>query len=226
MRLYFKKPVTTLLTSPTSSLRTLATRTSPSCSTRIPLSQILRFSPSRNPPQAKIPGAWFYLSFEVSCAAPLFPVLRRSHFALYTSLPLTFFGDYIGYNVDFIGGDSYMSAFSTVCDVFSDPDFLAPGNSFLWGLGALEEPNRERTGFLMMPKRPYEWRKDSHGCHQYDNAALGFGPRDQTAHHPVFLHLRTTNLPGPDSIMRSEHAQRRRFERRHNKHERMKRRRT
>ena len=39
-----------------------------------------------------------------------------------------------------------------------------------------------------------------------DNAALGFGPRDQTAHLPLFLHLRTANLPGPDSIMRSEHA--------------------
>ena len=46
-----------------------------------------------------------------------------------------------------------------------------------------------------------------------DNAALGFGPRDQTAHLPLFLHLRTANLPGPDSIMRSEHAQQRRIER-------------
>ena len=56
-----------------------------------------------------------------------------------------------------------------------------------------------------------------HGCYNSDNAALGF---------PVFLHLRTTNLPGPNSIMRSEHAQQRRFERRHNEHERMRRRRT
>ena len=38
-------------------------------------------------------------------------------------------------------------------------------------------------------------------------------PHDQTAHLPVFLHLRTTNLPGPDSIMCSEHAQQRRMER-------------
>ena len=63
-----------------------------------------------------------------------------------------------------------------------------------------------------MPKRPYEWRVD-------DNAALDFGPRDHTAHLPVFLHLRTTNLPGPDSIMRSEHAQQRRMERRHHRHD-------
>ena len=130
------------------------------------------------------------------------------------------------HNVDFTGGDFNMSAFSTVSDVFSDPDFSAPGNSFLWGLGALEEQYRECTGFLNMPKRPYEWRVDTHGCYKFDNATLGLGPRDQTAHLPVFLHLRTTNLPGPDSIMRSEHARQRRFVRRHSKPERMKRRRT
>ena len=124
-------------------------------------------------------------------------------------------------NVDLIGGDLNMSAFSTVGDVFSDPEFSAPGNSFLWRLGALEEQNRERPGFLNMPKRPYEWRVDSHSCYKYDNAALGFEPRDQTAHLPVFLHLRTTDLPGPDSIMRSEHAQQRRMERRHHKYDRV-----
>ena len=75
-----------------------------------------------------------------------------------------------------------------------------------------------------MPKRPYEWRVDSHGCHKFDNAALGFGPCDQTAHLPVFLLLRTTNLPGPDSIVRSEQAQQRRLERKHNRLERRKRR--
>ena len=130
------------------------------------------------------------------------------------------------HNVDFSGFDFNMSTFSTVGDVFSDSEFSASGNQFLWGLGALEESDRERTGFLIMPNRPYEWRVDSHGCCKFDNAALGFGPRGQTAHFPVFLHLRTTNLPVSDSIMRSEHAQQRRLEHRHNKHERMKRRRT
>ena len=115
------------------------------------------------------------------------------------------------HNVDFIGGDFNMSALSTVGDVFSDPEFSAPGDSFLWGLCALEEPNCERTGVLIMPKRPYEWRVDSHGCYKFDNAS---------AHLLVFLHLRTTNLPGPSSIMRSEHAQQRRMERRHHKHDR------
>ena len=107
------------------------------------------------------------------------------------------------HNVGFIGGDLNMSAFSTVGDVFTDPVFSAPGNFFLWALGALEDSNRECAGFLIMPKRPYEWRVDSHGCHTFNNADLALGPRDTSAHLPVFLHLRTTNFPGPDSITRS-----------------------
>ena len=104
------------------------------------------------------------------------------------------------YNVDFIGGDFNMSAFSTVSDVFSDPEFSAPGHSCLWGLGALDEQYRECTGFLIMPKRPYEWRVDSHGCYKIDNSALGLGPRDQSAHLPVFLHLRNTNILDPIAL--------------------------
>ena len=38
------------------------------------------------------------------------------------------------HNVDFIGSDFNMSALSTVGDVFSVPEFSAPGNSFLWDL--------------------------------------------------------------------------------------------
>ena len=104
------------------------------------------------------------------------------------------------HNVDFIGGAFNMSTFSTVGDVFTDAEFSAPGNSLLWGLGALEEPNRECAGFLIMPKGLYEWRVDTHGCYKFDNAMLGLGPRDQSAHLLVFLHLRTTNLPGPSSV--------------------------
>ena len=49
------------------------------------------------------------------------------------------------YNIDFIGGDFNMSAFSTVSDVFSDPEFSAPGHSCLWGLGALDEQHRREA---------------------------------------------------------------------------------
>ena len=142
-----------------------------------------------------------------------------------TDLLRRFHGYMRQHNIDFIGRDFNMSAFSTVADVFSDPEFSAPGNSLLWSLGALEEANRERTGFLIMPKRPYDWRVDTNGSYKYDNSALGFGPCDQSAHLPVFLHLRNTNLPGPSSIMRSEQAQQRRYDHKHNKPERAKKRR-
>ena len=142
-----------------------------------------------------------------------------------TDLLQRFHGYLCEYNVDFIGGDFNMSAFSTVSDVFSDPEILAPGRSWSVGTRSLDEQHRERTGFLITTKCPYEWRVHSHGCYKFDNALLDLGPRDQSAHLPVFLHLHNTNLPGPSSIMRSDQAQQRRFERIHDK-ERMQRRRS
>ena len=238
MRLFFKKSVIMSRTSPISSLHTLATRTSPSCSTRTfePDPTVLAFRENftskgtwgmvllivrallRRPSLSGTPKVTF-------CSVHIHNVVAKKRDAS-TDLLRRLHGYMKQHNIDFIGGDFNMSAFSTVGDVFWDTEFSAPGNSFLWELGALEEPNRERTGFLIMPKRPYDWRVDTHGCYKYDKTALGFGHRDQTTHLPVFLHLRTTNLPGPNSIMRSEQAQQRRFERRHNKHERMRRRRT
>ena len=196
MRLFFKKLVTMSRTSPISSLRILVTRTWLSYSTRTPLSL------TRENSTSKITSTVTFFSVHIH------NVVAKERDA-FTDLLQRLHGYVKQPNVDFIRSDFNMSALSTVGDVLSDPEFSAPGNSLLWGLGALEEQNRECTGFLIMPKRPYEWRVDSHGCYKFDNAALGFGPRDQTAHLPVFLHLRTTNLPGPDSIMRSKHAQQR-----------------
>ena len=156
-------------------LRTLATRTSPSCSTRIPLSQILRFTPSKEASTSKDTWAWFYSSFEAFCVAPLSGTPTVTFCSVHinnvvakkrdasNNHPRRLHGYMQQYNVDFIGTDFNMSAFSTVGDVFSETEFSAPGNSFLWGLGALEEPNCGRTGFLIMPKRPCEWRVDTHG---------------------------------------------------------------
>ena len=116
------------------------------------------------------------------------------------------------HSVDFIGGDFNMNAFSTVGDVFSDPKFAAPGNSLLWSPGGLDETCRECTGFIIMPRHRDTWRVQSHGCCKFDYADMGFGPRDLPAHFPAFLHLRVTNLPGPDSTMRSDQARQRRTE--------------
>ena len=239
MRLFYRKPVIMFRTSPISLWRSLATRTSLSCSTRILLSLTLQFSHSRPTLPAKVPGVWFllivrglrrrlslthWLTDRYFCAVHIHNVVAKKRDAS-TDLLQRLHGYMREHNVDFIGGDFNMSAFSTVGDVFTDEEFSAPGNTLLWGLGALDEPNRACAGFLILPKRPYEWRVHSHGCYKFDNALLGLGPRDQSAHLPVFLHLRNTNLPGPSSVMRSEQAQQRRFERRHDK-ERMQRRRS
>ena len=150
------------------------------------------------------------------CTVHIHNVVAKKHDAS-TELLQFLHAKMLEHNVDFISGDFNTSAFSTVSDVFSDPEFSAAGHSCLWRLGALDEQHRECIGFLIMPKRPYEWRVDSHGCYKLDNAALGLGPRDQSAHLPVFLHLRNTNIPGPSSVMRSEQAQQKRLERRRNK---------
>ena len=87
------------------------------------------------------------------CSAHIHNVVAKKRDAS-TELLQRLHGYMLQHSVDFIGGDFNMSAFSTVGDVFSDTEFSAPGNSFLWGRGALEEQYRERTGFLIMPKRP------------------------------------------------------------------------
>ena len=76
------------------------------------------------------------------------------------------------------------------------------------GLGALEDSNHGCAGFLIMPKRSYEWYVDAHGCYKFNDADLALGPRDTSAHLPAFLHLRTTKCLGPDSITLSDQAER------------------
>ena len=129
------------------------------------------------------------------------------------------------HNVDFIGGDFNMSAFSTVGDVFTDQEFSAPNNSLLWDLVHW----KSRIANVLVFSSCQSDLTSGVSIHMVaTNLTMryfGLGPRDQSAHLPVFLHLRNTNLPGPSSIMRSDQAQQRRFERRHNK-ERMQRRRS
>ena len=105
MRLFFKKPVVMSRTYQISSLHTLATRTSPSCSTRTPSSPTPRCLPSGETPQAKVLGAWFYSSFEHCCAAAHLPGHQLSHFAQYTftmslprnvTHPLSYFSGFTG----------------------------------------------------------------------------------------------------------------------------------
>ena len=87
-----------------------------------------------------------------------------------------------------------MSAFSTVGYVFSDVEFAAPGNAH-WSIGGLDDSHKDRTGFLIMPRRPFTWRAQEHGCFKFDNEALQFAPSDLTAHNLVFFFFRVTPRP-------------------------------
>ena len=109
----------------------------------------------------------------------------------------------VRHDVDFIGGDFDMNAFSTVGVVFTDAEFSAP----FWGTGGLDDSHKDCAGFLIMPRRPFTWRVHQHVCFKFGKEALGFAPSDLTAHCSVFRHLRVTNLPGPSSVTRSAQAQ-------------------
>ena len=204
----------------------MAAQTLPACSTGTHLSLVLQSLSFTRLRQWQL--LWFVDSCAVlpflvpptvtSCSVHIHNVVAKKRDA--SSSLRRLHAHMFQHNVDFIGRDFNKSAFSTVGDAFTDTEFTAPGNSQLWGLGALDDSCRERTGFLIMPKRPCEWRVDSHGCYKFKNADLALGPRDTTAHFPVFLHLRSTDFPGPDSITRSVQAQQRRMERKATKHER------
>ena len=53
-----------------------------------------------------------------------------------TSLLRRLHAHMVQHNVDFISGELNMRAFSTVGDVFTDPEFAAHGNSLLWASAA------------------------------------------------------------------------------------------
>ena len=95
-------------------------------------------------------------------------------------------------DVDFIGDVFNMSAFSVVVMCSQTQGFSAIGNSLLWSFGSLEDANCECIGFLIMPKRPCEWRVDSHCCYKFNNADLAFGHRDP---RPIFLFSYTSAPP-------------------------------
>ena len=93
------------------------------------------------------------------------------------------------FDVDFVGGDFNMAVKGPVADVFSDAEFMAPGSSPLWGAGGLEGDDEDCTGFLCMPRRPFHWFVNKHGVHAFSNDQLGLNERDESTHHPVFMHF-------------------------------------
>ena len=86
-------------------------------------------------------------------------------------------------DVDFVGGDFNMAAKGTVADMFSDPEFKAPGTTPLWGAGGLEGAMRTARGFHAC----HADRSRTHGVHTFFNDQLG--PRRAGREHtPPGLH--------------------------------------
>ena len=140
-----KKPEITCAKSRTNGSRTQVTRTLPSCSAGTPSRMALRSMPFKKASSSKDTWSMVLLVDR--------GVLRRP--SLSGTPTVTFWSVHIHngvakkrdastdllrrlrahmtqHNVDFIGADFNMSAFSTVGDVFTDPEFSDPGNSLLW----------------------------------------------------------------------------------------------
>ena len=77
------------------------------------------------------------------------------------------------FDVDFVGGDFNMALKGPVADVFSDPEFISPGSTPLWGAGGLEGASADCTGFLCMSRRQFHWCVDKRGVHTFSNDQLG-----------------------------------------------------
>ena len=192
----------------TTSTGTPTATTSTTCSTRTSSNLAQRSSPSPKPPRAKTHGEWSPLLFVDCYDAPSIadsPTItfcsvhttRMPRNVTHQPLSCNVFMPMVQHGVDLIGGDFNMSAFSTVGDVFSDPEFSAPGNALLWGAGGLDETCKVCTGFLIIPDRPYKWRVDAHGRCKFDNAELGLALRDQTAHFSCLPSPPRHQPPGP-----------------------------
>ena len=83
-----------------------------------------------------------------------------------------------------------MSAFSTVGDVFTVPDFLQPLAMLTCG-AVVVWTSLAKTALASSPCLSARTRGESrHSDVTFlDNADLGFAPSDVSAHFPVFLHL-------------------------------------
>ena len=114
------------------------------------------------------------------------------------------------YDVDFIGGDFNMSAFTHSFRLLATRScgVLVPWKTQIASaLGFSSCPSARMSGVWIHTAAA-------------NSTTRALGPPDTTAHFPVFLHLRTTDFPGPDSITRSEQAWQRRLERTATQHER------
>ena len=76
-------------------------------------------------------------------------------------------------------------------------DESAPAcRSPLLGVGGPDPRYADCMGIICMPKLPFVWFVQRHGCFTFTNEQFRTAKRDQGAHHPHCMHLVTTNVPG------------------------------
>ena len=86
--------------------------------------------------------------------------------------------------------------------------------------GALAASTRRLHRFCV-PRRPYHWCVNKHGCHQFANEQVSLAERDWGPHLQAFLYLWATNMPGGNrSVMRIDEDQTQRMLRAATKNER------
>ena len=112
------------------------------------------------------------------CTVHLHNVVAKKRDAA-TSLPQRFYAHMKLLEVDFVGGDFDRAAKGTIADVFSDPEFVAPGSVPLWGAGGREGDDTDCRGFLYMLRRPLI---NKHGVHTFANGQLGLNESDESTH--------------------------------------------
>ena len=151
----YKKHTTMSRTSRTSAMRTRTSETWPSSSTRTRSYQTRGSTRSLKNQQAGPHGVsrpW--MSVDICADHQLVPqdshilheVVARKRDAA-TSLLQRLCAHMRLLDVDFVGGDFNMAAKGTVADMFSDPEFKAPGTTPLWSAGGLEGALRTAPGF-------------------------------------------------------------------------------
>ena len=80
-------------------------------------------------------------------------------------------------------------------EAFAGTDFPMPrGPTPLWGPGAVPGEWTDVRGFVKPPDSCDKWKVRLHGAFTVPRETLGIGPKDQSCHHEVRLHL---DLPIP-----------------------------
>ena len=144
---------------------------------------------------------------ETRCLDCLTPTSSRSHEFSTTATSLG--------GVGRGGGNITMSAFSTVGDVFTDPEFAARGNSVPWTTRVANA-----QGFSLCPSARMNSVLMLMAVTNSTTPSVNLGPATPLPTFPSSFTCAPPTSLSPDSVMRSVHAQQQRMDRATSKHQR------